>query len=246
MDLGAGKDRYHSEFNFNSGGLPTLAGTGGADFTTNGRVDGDSGLQVDISSAARFNIHGSDGDDKLEVDDIETEEVPTGGLPFSTSFISGLFDVKLYGGDGNDLAEIDLNPDSVVNVTESGIFRGIVSGDDGNDKLRIDIVAGGEGGIPAPVVSGPFPFLAGQFDLSMLGGPGKDTLGAAFLDLGALQTMATNGPAIQLGGVDYGPRGGILVDGGSGTDKWDTEGNGHFKLRSVEVEDDTLENPFAI
>ena len=42
----------------------------------------------------------------------------------------------------------------------------------------------------------------------------------------------------------YGPRSGILVDGGAGTDKYDTEGNGTFKLRSVEVLDESLENPF--
>ena len=40
------------------------------------------------------------------------------------------------------------------------------------------------------------------------------------------------------------PRSGILVDGGAGTDKYDTEGDGTLKLRSVEVLHDTLENPF--
>jgi len=128
-----------------------------------------------------------------------------------------MFNVQLYGGDGNDLAEIDLDPGPFVHVGFTGIFRGLVSGDRGNDHLRLDIVAGGEGG---------------TYDLSELGGIGNDILGAAFQDA-------------SITGVRYGPRGGILVDGGAGTDKWDTEGNGTFKLRSVEVFDDTLEPPFV-
>jgi len=132
-----------------------------------------------------------------------------------------------------------------------GIFRGIVSGEDGNDKLRIDIVAGGEGGIDmASGVNGVGPvFNPGQYDLSVLGGPGKDTLGAAFLDISAffpISTAGASGPGVGVGQVDYGPRGGILVDGGSGTDKYDTEGNGVFKLRSVETLDESLELPFPI
>ena len=53
------------------------------------------------------------------------------------------------------VAEIDLDPGPAVHVSISGIFRGLVSGDRGNDHLRLDILAGGEGG---------------TYDLSELGG----------------------------------------------------------------------------
>lgn len=208
-DLGSGDDRYHGEFSFASL-TPTIA-EGDAVTPFSG-----GGINVDQSSSANFILHGADGNDKLEVDHID-EPIVVGGLPVSNSAIRGMFNVQLYGGDGNDLAEIDLDPGPFVHVGITGIFRGLVSGDRGNDHLRLDIVAGGEGG---------------NYDLSELGGIGNDILGAAFQDASTL-------------GVHYGPRGGILVDGGTGTDKYDTEGNGIFKLRSVEVFDDTLEPPFV-
>jgi hypothetical protein len=209
-DLGSGDDRYHGEFNFRS---ITPQETAVPDAVV--PLDG-NGINIDQTSSANFTIHGADGNDKLEVDHLDQTEV-VGGIPVLQSSIRGMFNAQLYGGDGNDLAEIDLDPGPSVNVGITGIFRGLVSGDRGNDHLRLDIVAGGEGG---------------TYDLSELGGIGNDRLGAAFLDA-------------SLFDVRYGPRGGILVDGGAGTDKWDTEGNGTFKLRSVEVLDESLENPFV-
>jgi len=215
-DLGSGDDRYHGIFDFSSRQIETTIANQphGASPIFNG------GIAIDQTSSANFIMHGADGNDKLEVDHVNTVSVfgPT-QLPIVFGQIRGLFNVQLYGGDGNDLAEIDLDPGPAVSLSVTGIFRGVVSGDRGNDHVRLDILAGGEGG---------------TYDLSLLGGLNNDILGAAFEDASAT----------GFGGVHYGPRAGILVDGGSCTDKYDTEGNGIFKLRSVEIHDPTLENPF--
>lgn len=220
-DLGKGNDRYESEFNFNSFEIKRLdeAVPNGIPVELAG-----GGIDIEQGSRANFIFHGSDGNDKLEVDDFDETGPTGGGLPIFGSKIDGLLNIQLYGGDGNDLAEIDLHPGAVVHVGSSGIFRGLLSGDNGNDRLRVDILADSSGG---------------SYDLSELGGNGNDSLGAAFQDDG-LHPAAVNLP----GNLDFGPRGGILLDGGSGTDKYDVEGNAPFKLRSVEVSDESLENPF--
>jgi hypothetical protein len=209
-DLGSGDDRYHGEFNFNSVGVQQASQVQPAELPIVGQ-----GINIDESSQANFILHGSDGNDKLEVDHLDETAIGSIGLQ-QPARIDGLMNVQLYGGDGNDLAEIDLNPGPSVDLGLTGLFRGVVSGDNGNDHTRIDILAGGEGG---------------TWDLTENGGIGNDSLGAAFQDESQF-------------GVNYGPRGGILVDGGSGTDKWDTEGNGNFKLRSDETLDESLEQPF--
>ena len=43
----------------------------------------------------------------------------------------------------------------------------------------------------------------------------------------------------------FGPRTYALLDGGSGIDRWDTEGNGPIIRRTAETEDDSIEDPFA-
>jgi len=143
-------------------------------------------------------------------------------------------DMEVHGGANNDLCEIDLNPTAIVSVGTSGTFRGIVSGDDGKDHCRLDVLASG-GGLPVAIAQPDVATLgAGQFDLAVLGGGDNDIIGAAF-------DLITPGENTT---QHYGPRGAILVDGGRGIDKYDTEGNGIFNLRGLETLDDTLENPF--
>src|SRR5205814_972790 len=65
-DLGSGDDRYDGEFNFRS--VTPIAAAIQPDAIV--PVSG-GGINVDQTSSANFILHGADGNDKLEVDDVE-------------------------------------------------------------------------------------------------------------------------------------------------------------------------------
>lgn len=231
-NLGSGDDRYHGLFAIGNGRLPTMV------TEPLGSLQSAPTIEIGTESSASFNIQGSTGNDKLEFDDTNIPNVFStqpifGPVPLLFAPIEGLLDMEAHGGANNDLCEIDLDPSAVVSVGTQGTFRGIVSGDDGKDHCRLDVLASG-GTEPAVAEGNIATILAGQFDLSVLGGGDNDTIGASF----ELVPDAENTPD------HYGPRGAILVDGGRGTDKYDTEGNGIFNLRGLETLDESLENPF--
>jgi hypothetical protein len=132
--------------------------------------------------------------------------------------IAGLLDLEGRGNNGDDRVEVDLDTlgGARLTVTSTGEFRAIVHGDSGNDGVFVDAVSGANS--------------TGLFDIAVYGDTGNDKVSLAFKNDG-LNTAA-----------NY--RGGkARLDGGLGTDRWDTEGNVLYNRLSTEILDESLQAP---
>jgi len=230
---GSGKDVVNDldvdiQIEFNSG-VSVNANLGAGDDTYHGEFVFSNFGVPDRSSVLAYNVQAGDGNDNVKFDDFEGDTPPTGahGPGTAPSAIEGLFDLQSYGGNGNDNLQIDFNEDEGLAPpigVEGGTFRALLSGDYGNDKVRLDVAIAGES--------------RGTYDIALLGGGGDDTMGARWFN-----------PNDEIGTSfgEYGPRGGILVDGGRNNDKFDTEeigfGASVFIVRACEKLVESLENP---
>jgi len=191
---------------------------------------GEGGSRVDRTSQLGYNVQAQDGNDDVKFDDANFDERPIDPAgDFIGNEIQGSVNLQAYGGNGNDSVQIDFSATEgspPVNVS-GGYFRGLVSGDYGNDKVRLDVEIGGES--------------FGTYDFSVLGGGGDDTLGVRW-----------NNPNDEWGIMpgEYGPGGGILVDGGRNNDKYDTEfdelGISPFIVRACEKLVESLEAAITV
>ena len=219
MDIegGTAKDVITSNFSlglFSSGGLQRS----GLDFQANLGDGADSFLgNVDLGTLASF--LGPNTQARFNVngqannDIIRYRDVTTGGG--DSGQIAGLLDLSASGGAQHDTVTCDLDTlgGARLSVTSSGEFRSIMNGGTGNDTVFIDLVTGVQ--------------TTGLLELAVLGGSGDDKVSLALKD---------DGNAVYAGGK-------ALLDGGLGTDRWDTEGDGLIIRTSTEILDESLQAP---
>jgi hypothetical protein len=249
---GSGKDTVQSEESYGLEDFSSFSFTanleGGNDY-----YNGDFGENdIEEASEASYNLQGGDGNDRMTF-----EGGGDGTSGFATPAqsdegsitVGGIFQVNMYGGTGNDT--MDMWNDNAItptfkpsakplatpsssdpmapmyfNTAEEGDVRVVMSGDAGNDKVRMNL--------------GATEDSVGDYDLSVLGAAGKDTVAAGFDDETTDENFSQQAKPAALGlptsSITFGPSGAILVDGGRDTDTYQIVG----------VEDDSTGSPILV
>jgi len=194
-DLGGGNDSYCQTLNANN--------------------------YIDCKASACFEVKGGDGCDELKtrIDKGEREEENPQLTSEEELFsgIQGSLAIVFDGGCGNDKVSIDLSC-VALSVGEKGKLKLHGIGGDGNDCVE--------------VVARVDECSKGCYDIQVLGGKGDDKVALGFQDDSCGREEPNTLAVAEFRFGNYTPkqpapksRHGLVLDGGSGCDQWDTEGN---------------------
>jgi hypothetical protein len=194
-----GTDRVFTSLagNVGPGRLELNADLGPGNDVYTGTVDL-ANFKIGTGGVVRLNVDGGDGSDQLKV-----TRNGTTGAGAATNL--GLFDVRLNGGPGNDLIQVDLAGGGFK--MDGGTLAVRANGGAANDTVTVLLDAD-------PTSTNP------NFDVVVWGGNQNDIV-----------RVVVNGPATP---ANYGPVGAVLVDGGFGLDTCSVSGTGVIKQRSCE------------